>query len=610
MADTKITEMVAGSLSADDLLTFVDDPTGTPVNKKIAYSTLESGLSITESQISDLGTYATTAYVDSAVAGLYDHKGGYNASTNSPDLDTSPSGILKGDAYTVSVAGTFFTAAVDAGDVLIADQDSPTLESHWTIVNRNIDEAAFATASHTHTASDVTDFSEAVDDRAAALVVGGTDITVTYDDGAGTLTIDSAVTGGDTLPVVDTTVIAKGSVDATKIVRLEVDGLTTGTTRVLTVQDADGTIELTGHSHSASNITSGTLTHERGGLEADVSAYAGVALIDSGTTSELKYNLTATTDPGVGDDSVDGYTVGSRWVNVTLDKEFVCLDASTGAAVWTETTAAAGGSGSLSCWTESCDTYSSQAYTAWQPSGSSPQNAIIGPLGAGYIAAQIPDGTSTGGNQRGSNAVDLQTSRAIATQVASGSSSVISGGLRNTASGDNSAIPGGRENVTSGDYSVALGYHASDRGLFGSVVHSSGGLGGSGKTQSRTMQLRTQTSDATAKTLTSDNATASTGNMPVLPDDSAYRFTAEILGRKTDGSALAAYTITGLISRGTGAASTTLDASSVTTEHEDVAAWSVAAVADTTNGGLAIQVTGAAATTISWIADVRTQEIA
>jgi len=92
---------------------------------------------------------------------------------------------------------------------------------------------------------------------------------------------------------------------------------------------------------SASQVTSGTLAHERGGLEADVSAYAGVPLIDSGSTSELKYNLTATTTPGGGDDSADGYTVGSRWVNVTLDKEFVCLDASTGAAVWTETTAGA-----------------------------------------------------------------------------------------------------------------------------------------------------------------------------------------------------------------------------------------------------------------------------
>jgi len=403
-----------------------DVTSGTFTDARVAESNVtqhEAALTITESQISDLGTYATTAYVDSAVAGLYDHKGAYNASTNSPDLDTSPSGILKGDAYTVSVAGTFFAVSVEAGDVLIADQDDPTLSTHWTIVNRNIDSSAFAAASHTHAASDIDSgtFTDArvaesnVTQHAAAIAAGDLDIAsmtaeATVDgaadylvmlDATGSVTrkvlIDDLPTSsGDTLPVTDTTGIAKGSVDSTKVVRLEVDGLTTATTRVLTVQDADGTICYTGHVHSASDttsgqfadariaesnvtqheaalsitesqisdfgsystvghahaasdITSGTLAHERGGLEADVSAYAGVALIDGGTTSEIKYNLTATTDPGVGDDSDDGYSVGSRWINVTLDKEFVCLDATVGAAVWTETTAAGGGGSGGDC---------------------------------------------------------------------------------------------------------------------------------------------------------------------------------------------------------------------------------------------------------------------
>lgn len=58
------------------------------------------------------------------------------------------------------------------------------------------------------------------------------------------LTVSGTCTGcgGSNLPVVDTTGIAKGSSDATKIVRLEVDGLTTGTTRVLTVPDANMTL--------------------------------------------------------------------------------------------------------------------------------------------------------------------------------------------------------------------------------------------------------------------------------------------------------------------------------------------------------------------------------
>ena len=91
-------------------------------------------------------------------------------------------------------------------------------------------------------------------------------------------------------------------------------------------------------SFNANVITSGTLAHERGGLQADVSAYNGVPIILSGATSEVRYNLAATTDPTTGDDSDDGYAIGSRWYNLTDDTEFVCLDASTGAAVWVETT--------------------------------------------------------------------------------------------------------------------------------------------------------------------------------------------------------------------------------------------------------------------------------
>ena len=49
--------------------------------------------------------------------------------------------------------------------------------------------------------------------------------------------------GGDTLPVADTTSIVEGSADATKEIRFEVDGLTTSTTRTITVPDKDLTIQ-------------------------------------------------------------------------------------------------------------------------------------------------------------------------------------------------------------------------------------------------------------------------------------------------------------------------------------------------------------------------------
>ena len=84
-------------------------------------------------------------------------------------------------------------------------------------------------------------------------------------------------------------------------------------------------------------------------------------------------------------------------------------------------------------------------------------NLVIAPNGTGALIADIPDGAISGGIARGSNAVDLQTSRTTVLQVASGANSTIVGGENNTSSGADS-ISGGFVNTASGAYSVALGY--------------------------------------------------------------------------------------------------------------------------------------------------------
>ncbi len=56
-----------------------------------------------------------------------------------------------------------------------------------------------------------------------------------------------------------------------------------------------------------------------------------------GDVENLKVNLVAVVDPTVNDDVDLGYVVGSRWFNVTADREFVCLDNTDGAAIWHQT---------------------------------------------------------------------------------------------------------------------------------------------------------------------------------------------------------------------------------------------------------------------------------
>ena len=147
---------------------------------------------------------ASKHYVDQAVTGALSYQGGYDAATNTPDLDSSPSSAIKtGWTYTVTVDGLFFTEQVRVGDVLIANNNAPTTLAEWTTVQNNIDLADASTvglgnvvpgASNTITAPytngtatlDVVDSTAA--QKGAVIVSAGTGISVVYSSGTATVT--------------------------------------------------------------------------------------------------------------------------------------------------------------------------------------------------------------------------------------------------------------------------------------------------------------------------------------------------------------------------------------------------------------------------------------
>ena len=92
---------------------------------------------------------AIKTYIDNNAAGGVIYQGGYDATTNTPDLTTSPNSILKGWMYTVTVDGTFYGETLRVGDVLISNINNPTSLADWTTVQSNID---LATAGTTATA--------------------------------------------------------------------------------------------------------------------------------------------------------------------------------------------------------------------------------------------------------------------------------------------------------------------------------------------------------------------------------------------------------------------------------------------------------------------------
>lgn len=84
-------------------------------------------------------------------------------------------------------------------------------------------------------------------------------------------------------------------------------------------------------------------------------------------------------------------------------------------------------------------------------------DAALIPKGTGALLASIPDGAATGGDKRGSYAVDWQLIRSATTQVASGTRSTISGGADNSASAGYSTVGGGSTNSVTDDYGTVNG---------------------------------------------------------------------------------------------------------------------------------------------------------
>lgn len=92
----------------------------------------------------------------------------------------------------------------------------------------------------------------------------------------------------------------------------------------------------------------GTLTNEQ--ALSSLATGAMQVTTSTGVITSLKSNIGASAAPTADDDSGDGYSVGSYWIDTTNDKAYVCLDNTSTAAVWTETTQAGSGSPNAPHW--------------------------------------------------------------------------------------------------------------------------------------------------------------------------------------------------------------------------------------------------------------------
>jgi hypothetical protein len=195
-------------------------------------------------------------------------------------------------------------------------------------------------------------------------------------------------------------------------------------------------------------------------------------------------------------------------------------------------------------------------------------------------------------------------------------------GRSNTASGADSTALGynnvssatgantlGVSNTANASYSTAQGYQSHVFGVYGRQSYASGQEGTAGDSQASKFVLHERTTNDTATTITTNSSAAGTTNQVILSNQSAYRFKGSIVGKQSGSTNAAVWDIDGFLVRGANAAATTLNVSNVTLV-ENTPAWGTPTLAaDTTNGGLQVQVIGAAATNIQWTAVIETTEV-
>jgi len=174
--------------------------------------------------------------------------------------------------------------------------------------------------------------------------------------------------------------------------------------------------------------------------------------------------------------------------------------------------------------------------------------------------------------------------------IASGSYAIVLGGLYNTASGENS--------VASGSRSLAA--------IYGKKAHASGRFSSNGDAQGCMYVLRSDTTDATAEAMTTNNSTAAATNQIVAATDTCITFSGTVVAMQNGAQAYGSWEIKGLLVNDGG--TTTVPTSAITVINNS-SSWGLALSADNTNNALTVQVTGEASHNIRWVANVQTSEV-
>lgn len=156
-----------------------------------------------------------------------------------------------------------------------------------------------------------------------------------------------------------------------------------------------------------------------------------------------------------------------------------------------------------------------------------------------------------------------------------------------------------------------LYYKKADNSIDAFTAGAKNSSGSSSYAGNYVLSAETSTAQTTAR-LRTNTAPADSTNQIILPNNSAYAFTGIVVARQQSsvGTQTAAWLIKGLIRKEGTTGSTVLVTSILEVIKYPSSTWTISIVADTTNGGLAIDVTSpSSAGNIRWVATVQTAEV-
>lgn len=217
-------------------------------------------------------------------------------------FDTSARAVTGND--TAAASDHDKTIQVNTSSVTITLSDAATMAAGYTVTvaNQSLGSITVALATSTNTIDTVTNATQTISAKEVRKYI-----------------VNAATTGyltraGTQNPFIDSNPLVVGSSDATKKVRFEVDGLTTGTTRVITVPDADITLPSLAAQSDQETSTSTTTYVSPGRQQFHPSAAKAWAYftVSGGTvTLQKNYNVTSITKNGTGDYTVNFTTAFS-----------------------------------------------------------------------------------------------------------------------------------------------------------------------------------------------------------------------------------------------------------------------------------------------------------